>query len=160
MCFLQYLQQTQKNPLVPQRIVSADTKTCQHTSRFILPYCDVAEVFVSREGLFPLTALAALVTFFHFRFMRQGHGLRRNFMLVLIIIRRWILSPTVPILHTEKQFYEILSVNILPKEPQGRGCWYLDCESRTLRSWNAFWVTLMWKLAVISFLAWSTLYCI
>lgn len=101
-CFLQYLQPTQKNPFVPQRIVSADTKTCQHTSRFILPYCDVAEVFVSRESLFPLTALAALVTFFHFRFMRQGHGLRRNFMLVLIIICRWILSPTVPILYTEK----------------------------------------------------------
>lgn len=39
-------------------------------------------------------------------------------MLVLIIICSWILSRTVPILSIEKQFPEILSVKILPREPQ------------------------------------------
>ena len=39
-------------------------------------------------------------------------------MFVLIIICRWILSCTVPILCTETQFYKILSVEMLPKELQ------------------------------------------
>lgn len=73
---------------------------------------------MSHESSFPLKALAALLTFFYFRFMGQSHGLRGNFMLALIIICGGILSYTVPILYNENYFYEILLVKILPEEPQ------------------------------------------
>lgn len=72
-------------------------------------------VFPARGGS-RLTALPSLVTSSESTMMGQGRGSRRNSMLVLVITCRGILSHAAPILFPEKQFHEILSVNILPKE--------------------------------------------
>ena len=121
---------------------------------------------MSRECFFPLKAPAALLAFFYLRFMGQSHGLRRNFMLVLIITCRGILSHPVPILQWQPLLRNSISKNSTRRTRQAsalcqsRSCWCLHGESRNLRSWDTFRIILMWKLIFPSFLAISTFYCV